>query len=97
MNERVLFDDADSLEPAEPLPGVQRSASTPETRDRYTFLKTKKLGAVWEEAGGRLYRFGADRSDGIRPRQVGVKHEFVPGVWTAGPRRHRGVARKLRD
>ena len=70
MNERVLFDDADSLEPAEPLAGVQRSASTPETRDRYTFLKTKKLGAVWEEAGGRL-TLGADRSDGIRPRQVG--------------------------
>ena len=35
-----------------------RVPSTPETRDRYAFLKAKKAGSVWEE-DGRLYRMGS--------------------------------------
>ena len=53
----ALFDDAETIEPAEPLAGVQRSASTPETRDRYAVLHTKRKGETWEE-GGALYRIG---------------------------------------
>ena len=45
----ALFDDAES--PIEPLAGVQRSASSPETRERYAVLKTKRKGETWEESG----------------------------------------------
>ena len=34
-----------------------RAPSTPETKARYAFLKSKKLGETWEE-NGRLYRQG---------------------------------------
>jgi hypothetical protein len=39
-------------------PSSLRVHSTPATRERYAFLKSKKEGAVWEE-GGSLYRQGA--------------------------------------
>jgi hypothetical protein len=42
-----LFDDAELLEP--PLAGVPCEDSTEATRDRYAFLRTKRVRAVWSE------------------------------------------------
>ena len=64
-----LFYDTELAEPIEPLTHVRRGASTPETRERYAFRKTKKVGTCWEE-NGRLYRMG--------PQGVAV---FDPGKW----------------
>ena len=40
----MLFDDAELIASAEPLTRMQRSDSTPTSRERYRFLKTKRLG-----------------------------------------------------
>jgi hypothetical protein len=48
----TVFEDADLID-LEPVIG-HRAASTPETRERYAFLKTKRQGSAWEE-DNRLY------------------------------------------
>ena len=49
MNEARLALDG-SFEFNDPNPTL-RAHSTPETRERYAFLKAKRLGSTWEEQG----------------------------------------------
>ena len=61
----MMFDDpetlfsalAEHLPPAEPET-VPRVASTPQTQERYAFLKTKRKGSGWQE-GDCWYRMGS--------------------------------------
>jgi hypothetical protein len=52
MEDAALFENAI----AEPEI-VSVPTSTPSTKERYAFLKTKRLAAVWNE-GSALYRMG---------------------------------------
>jgi hypothetical protein len=54
-----MFDDPEELleQLIHPPVMVRRGQSTPETRERYQFLRTKKIGSTWEE-NGLLYRYG---------------------------------------
>jgi hypothetical protein len=52
-----LFSQLAELPPLEPAELTPRVPSTPETKERYAFLKTKKNGDGWQE-GDRIYRLG---------------------------------------
>ena len=48
--------DEPELQDAEPVTGC-RVQSTPQTRERFASVKTKRKGQVWEEDGS-IYRMG---------------------------------------
>jgi hypothetical protein len=52
------MDEFDTFVLPDPEPeGVPRLPSTAQTRERFAFLKTKRMGAVWQE-GDCIYRKG---------------------------------------
>ena len=62
------FDKPESID-TEPVLGGG-APSTPPTRKRYAFLRSKKLGATWEESG-RLCRMGPSGVTVFKPECFG--------------------------
>jgi hypothetical protein len=56
-------------------PTGYRCASTPETQERFSFLKTKRVDEVWQE-GRAIYRRWTERRDGVPLR----KYDTLTGL-----------------